>query len=84
MAETLGRRIRRARLHRDITQKALAELVGISRNAMNKLEKGETLDPHMSHLCKLADALGVSMDYLAGRKDEDSEFAPATTDQDAA
>jgi transcriptional regulator with XRE-family HTH domain len=77
MTETLGRRIRRARLHRDITQKELAELVGISRTAMNKLEKGETLDPHMSHLRKIADALGVSMDYLAGRKDEDEEFMPA-------
>jgi putative transcriptional regulator len=78
MVETLGRRIRRARLHRDITQKALADLVGISRNAMNKLEKGDTQNPHMSHLRKLADALGVSMDYLAGRKDEESEFEPTT------
>jgi transcriptional regulator with XRE-family HTH domain len=70
MGEPLGRRIRRARLHRDITQKDLAGLVGISRNAMNKLEKGETRDPRMSHLKKLADALGVTMDYLAGREDE--------------
>jgi transcriptional regulator with XRE-family HTH domain len=76
MEETLGRRIRRARLHRDITQKDLAGLVGISRNAMNKLEKGETLDPRMTHLRKIAEALGVSMDYLAGRKDDDVELEP--------
>jgi transcriptional regulator with XRE-family HTH domain len=39
---------------------------------MNKLEKGETLDPRMTHLRKIAEALGVSMDYLAGRKDDDT------------
>jgi transcriptional regulator with XRE-family HTH domain len=69
MAETLAQRIRRARLHRAITQTELAALVGISRTAMHQLEKGETRDPRMAHLCTLADVLGVTMDYLAGRRD---------------
>ena len=68
MAETLAQRIRRARLHRAITQKELAALVGISRTAMHQLEKGETRDPRMAHLRTLADVLGVSMDYWAGRQ----------------
>ena len=68
MAETLAQRIRRARLHRAITQTELAALVGISRTAMHQLEKGETRDPRMAHLRTLADVLGVSMDYWAGRQ----------------
>jgi transcriptional regulator with XRE-family HTH domain len=78
MTETLGRRIRRARLRLDITQKVLAERTRISRTAMNLLEKGDTTDPRMSTLIALADALGVTMDYLAGREeDTDSEQQPA-------
>ena len=76
MAETLAQRIRRARLHRAITQKELAALVGISRTAMHQLEKGETRDPRMSHLRTLADVLGVSMDYLAGRQDTPAPKRP--------
>jgi len=39
-----------------------------SRTAMHQLEKGETRDPRMAHLRTLADVLGVSMDYWAGRQ----------------
>jgi transcriptional regulator with XRE-family HTH domain len=76
MAETLAQRIRRARLHRAITQTELAALVGISRTAMHQLEKGETRDPRMAHLRTLADVLGVSMDYLAGRQDTPAPKRP--------
>jgi transcriptional regulator with XRE-family HTH domain len=69
MESTLGQRIRRARLRKDMTQKTLSEKVKISRTAMNKLEKGETQNPQMHHLHALAEALGVSMDYLAGRRE---------------
>ena len=77
MADTLGWRIRIARMRRDITQKDLARLVGISRTAMNQIEHGDIVDPRSSHLCKIADALGVSMDYLAGRTDEEGEVMAA-------
>jgi transcriptional regulator with XRE-family HTH domain len=78
MEETLGRRIRRARLRLDITQKDLAGRTKISRTAMNLLEKGDTADPRMSTLMALADVLGVTMDYLAGREeDKESEHKPA-------
>jgi transcriptional regulator with XRE-family HTH domain len=69
MDTTLGYRIRRARLHLDLTQKALADKVGISRTAMNQLEKGEIQNPRMEHLRRLAEVLGVSMDYLAARQE---------------
>jgi transcriptional regulator with XRE-family HTH domain len=78
MENTLGYRIRRARLHLDLTQKALADKVGISRTAMNQLEKGEIQNPRMHHLQAIAEALGVSMDYLAARPDTPSGAVKAS------
>jgi len=76
MEETLGQRIRKARQRYGMSQTELAKRVGISKTAMNQIEMGETLDPRMSRLRAIADILGVSMDYLAGREDEDDEEAP--------
>ena len=47
-----------------------------SRTAMKQLEKGETRDPRMAHLRTLADVLGVTMDYLAGRQDTPAPKRP--------
>jgi len=76
MEETLGQRIRKARQRYGMSQTELAKRVGISKTAMNQIEMGETLDPRMSRLRAIADILGVSMDYLAGREDEDEDEAP--------
>ena len=72
MQETLGKRIRKERLRYGMSQTELAKRVGISKTAMNQIEMGETTDPRMSRIRAIADILGVSMDYLAGRKDEDT------------
>jgi len=72
MKETLGERIRKARLHYGMSQTELARRVGISKTAMNQIEMGETTDPRMSRIRAIADIFGVSMDYLAGRTDEDT------------
>lgn len=77
MGEPLGDRIRKARLRYGMSQTELAKRVGISKTAMNQIEMGETTDPRMSRIRAIADILGVSMDYLAGRKDEESELEPA-------
>jgi transcriptional regulator with XRE-family HTH domain len=77
MAETLGDRVRKARLRYGMSQTELAKRVGISKTAMNQIEMGETLDPKISRIRAIADILGVSMDYLAGRKDDESELLPA-------
>lgn len=66
MKETLGDRIRmhRARLH--LSQAALGHKIGLSTNGVSLIERG-TVDPRASKICILADALGVSADYLLGR-----------------
>jgi transcriptional regulator with XRE-family HTH domain len=76
MKETLGARIRQARLLYGMSQTELARRVGISKTAMNQIEMGETADPRLSRIRAIADILGVSMDYLAGRQNEDATPTP--------
>ncbi|MBL8113180.1 MAG: helix-turn-helix transcriptional regulator [Acidobacteria bacterium] len=65
-AETFGERLRRLRQERGLTQAEIAVHAGISRRAFIYYEaEGGTPSPDL--LAKLADALGVSTDLLAGR-----------------
>jgi putative transcriptional regulator len=74
--ESVGMRIRLARTRRNINQAELSRLIGISRNAMNLIEKDRS-DPGFSRLLKIAEVLNVSLDYLGGRKEQDTERQPA-------
>ena len=69
MNDSLGFRIRLTRMKRDISQRKLAELIGVSKTTMNEIEQN-TSDLRASNLKKIADVLNVSMDYLAGRTNE--------------
>jgi transcriptional regulator with XRE-family HTH domain len=75
MAETLGDRIRIQRARLRMTQAELARRIGISTTAMHAIESGDT-DPRASRVRAMADVLGVSTDYLLGRKDKDAERLP--------
>ena len=66
MADTLGMRIRLARVRRGIRQTELARRIGISGTAMNQIELGG-IDPRASRIKAIADVLDVSADYLLGR-----------------
>jgi transcriptional regulator with XRE-family HTH domain len=63
----LGQRIREVRERQGMSQVALARALGASINAINMLEMGSTQAPHIDRLVAIADILGVSLDYLAGR-----------------
>lgn len=78
MEETLGDRIRVARARLRVSQAELARKIGISTTAMNAIESGGA-DPRASRITKIAEALGVSTDYLLGHKtkDEEGEREPA-------
>lgn len=60
--------IRKFREKSGMTQEQLARKADISYNTLVKLESGAVTNPRMDNLMKLADALDVSMDQLAGRK----------------
>lgn len=60
---TLGDRIRQAREQTDISQAELARRIGLSKNAMNAIEAGDT-DPRASRIVAIARELGISTDAL--------------------
>ncbi|WP_020677334.1 helix-turn-helix domain-containing protein [Geopsychrobacter electrodiphilus] len=69
----IGTRMRAKRLEMKLSQKALAEIIGISPPAINRLEKNIKA-PSVDTLTKLAKALGVSTDFLLGSGEEDAIF----------
>lgn len=63
------RRIRDLREDRDLTQKEVAQLLGMSQTGYSKYETGEN-DIPTSVLIKLADFYQTTTDYLLGRTDK--------------
>ena len=54
----IGERLRELRVQRALRQEDLAELAGVGKNTINRIEKNHT-EPHMTTLRKLAAALEV-------------------------
>ena len=75
MKESLGMRIKLARTRRGLNQAELARAIGISKNSMNLIER-DLSNPAFSWVQKIAEKLNVSLDYLGGRKDQDTERKP--------
>ena len=63
MAEGLRNRLRELRAERDLTQAALAEMVGVSRKTINTIENGVFVPSTLLAL-KLARALGLPTEAL--------------------
>lgn len=61
----MGLRIHEARIRAGLSQSELSERVGISEATLIRAKKGETT-LHFYNAIKLAEALGISLDYLAG------------------
>lgn len=68
---TVGDRIKEARIARGLTQDELGKKAGYSsgRSAINKIEVGKSY-PSQKYIIALADALGVSVDWLLGNTEE--------------
>ena len=78
MSETLGKRIRHARIRYGMSQAELARRIGISTQGMNLIEADKTPDPAASRIREIARVLKVSADYLLSLKDEpESELLAA-------
>ena len=66
----VGKRIKLARELAGLTQEQLAEIIGVSRTAVVRWERGET-DPTLDHLIEMTMVLKVSADFLLGTGDKD-------------
>ena len=62
---SLGEQIRAQRRKKGLSQERLAEMTGVSRQAVTKWEAGQTL-PSTENLFRLADIFDVSVDVLVG------------------
>src|SRR5436309_1402890 len=56
--------VRTLREEKGLNQKQLAELAGISQATISRIENGDIRELKSESVKKLADALGVSVDYL--------------------
>jgi transcriptional regulator with XRE-family HTH domain len=65
---SLGSRLSTIRKERKIAQVNLAEQIGVHPNVLGRYEREEAT-PSVDMAAKLADALGVSLDYLVGNTD---------------
>lgn len=66
---TVGERINLHMFINKMNNKDLARLTGISANAIGTYVNGRN-DPSLYNATRIAKALGVSLDYLAGLTDE--------------
>lgn len=69
------------RKSKGLTQKEIAEHIGVSRQAYANYESGNR-EPDFKTLLKLAEYLDVSTDYLLGETDEIKEKTPAEVSEE--
>ena len=65
---SLGQRIRKRREILEITQQELAQALGMTPQYISAIEQGK-YSPSLTALTKLAEELGVSVDYLLSGKE---------------
>lgn len=70
---TLGEKIRVVRQKKGLSQIELAENAGIYQKNISRYENGTT-DPSATALKKIANALGVTADYLLSNSDEEIQI----------
>lgn len=62
----LNQRLKGLRLQQNVTQKRIADAIGVSPRNIQNFEYG-TARPKLENVVKLADFFDVSTDYLLGR-----------------
>ena len=72
--ETLADRVQRSRRALGMTRAQLASSAKLPRAPVSRYENKQTKDMSVRILGKLANALGVSADYLAGRREDEAYF----------
>ncbi len=66
---TFGQRLRALRTRRELSQREMGQIIGVSKSSVNMYERDER-EPSFRTLGVIADFFGVSTDYLLGRTDK--------------
>lgn len=74
-------RLRLAREKRGFSQRQLSRMLGIGESQINKFENGGG-EPSLRTLYLIAEALGVTTDYLVGRSDDPAGYMSAALRED--
>lgn len=61
--------LKKLRMERNITQKMLADAIGVSQQSINKYEN-HNIEPDIETLVRLANYFDTSVDYLVGHWEE--------------
>lgn len=72
MENNLGKKIRKLRKENLFSLENLANLSGMSKSYLWELENKRASNPTTNKLTKIATALGVTIEYLAGNKELDN------------
>lgn len=64
----IGKRIAELRKERGLSQAKLSQLANIDSANIGRIELGK-YNPGLETLCKIADAMGVTLDFLPSEKD---------------
>lgn len=78
--DVFAERVREYRLMLGLTQQALGDLAGLSKQAINDIEAGRRLTT-LDKAVALANTFNVSLDWLVGRENSDSSPKPAKDPQ---
>jgi len=68
----LEQKLRQLRKKAGWSQQKLAEKAGLSYNVITKIEQGVAKRPSIQTMMKLADAFGISLDDLVGRRNKNN------------
>jgi transcriptional regulator with XRE-family HTH domain len=68
-SNTIGARLRQARNERGLTREQLAERAGVGADIIAKLEQGQRESARVTTLSALANALGISLSGLLGKRE---------------
>lgn len=64
---TLAERLKKSRKDKNLTQKELGDMIGLSQNSIQKIENGSTQEP--KKIVQIAEVLGVNVGWLQTGKD---------------
>lgn len=77
MGDKFNENLKKARIQKGITQKELAEKIGVAKSTYSLYESGNR-EPNVQNIKKIADILDVSADELLGTSDSvDTEILAA-------
>jgi transcriptional regulator with XRE-family HTH domain len=74
----LARRLTAGRIRAGLTQAALAEACGVTDETISRIERGR-YEPAVSTLLRLAEALNLGLDQLAGESERPARRAVSST-----